>query len=46
MRLRVTIPTVDKERLRARIIEGAEKVESEYDGEEDWVVVSILYIVG
>jgi len=42
MRLRVTIPTADKECLRARILEGAEMVESEDDGEADWVVTLLI----
>ena len=42
MRVRVTIPAADVKRLKVRILEGAEKVESEDEGEEDWMVVSFL----
>ena len=42
MRVRVTMPTADGKRLREKILEGAEKVEDDEMGNEDWEVVSIL----
>ena len=42
MRVRVTVPATDVERLKIRILEGAEKVESEDAGEEDWVAVCLF----
>jgi ribosome maturation protein SDO1 len=42
MRVRVTVPTVDIEQLKKRILEGAEKIENEDTSQEDWVAVSLL----
>lgn len=41
MRVRVTIPTADMARLKTRILESAEKVESEDESDEDWMAVSL-----
>ena len=40
MRVRVTMPTKDGKRLREQILEGAEKVEADETGAEEWEVVS------
>lgn len=40
MRVRVTMPAKVAERLKDRIMEGAEKVEDEDMGEEEWETVS------
>lgn len=40
MRVRITMPTTDSKRLRQRIIDGAEKVEDDETGQEEWEVVS------
>lgn len=42
MRVRVTVPTKDVNRLRERILEGAEQVEGEEAGQTEWEVVSIV----
>jgi ribosome maturation protein Sdo1 len=42
MRVRVTMPTADSKRLREKILEGAEKVEDEETGQEEWEVVRRL----
>ena len=42
MRVRVTIPAADVDRLKTRILESGEKVESEDEGEEGWMAVSHL----
>lgn len=42
MRVRVTIPTKDGKRLREQIIEGAEKVEVDEMGQDEWEVVRIV----
>lgn len=39
MRVRVTMPTKDGKRLREQIVEGAEKVEEDEMGQEEWEVV-------
>jgi ribosome maturation protein SDO1 len=39
MRVRVTMPTKDGKRLREQIIEGAEKVENDEMGQEEWEAV-------
>lgn len=39
MRVKVSIPLTDKERLKEKLLEGAEKVEHESTVEADWVVV-------
>lgn len=50
MRVRVSMPTADGKRLRDKIIEGAEKIEDDETGQEEWEVVrlgisSIYYLV-
>ncbi|SRR5258708_6389057 len=40
MRVRVTMPTKDGKRLKEKMIEGAEKVEDEDWGQDEWEVVS------
>ncbi|KAG5646868.1 hypothetical protein DXG03_001944 [Asterophora parasitica] len=40
MRVRVSMPTADSKRLREKIIEGAEKVEDDETGKDEWEVVS------
>lgn len=40
MRVRVTMPTVDGKRIREQVIEGAEKIEDDEMGQEQWEVVS------
>ncbi|KIJ45074.1 hypothetical protein M422DRAFT_227635 [Sphaerobolus stellatus SS14] len=42
MRVRVTVPTADKERLKPRILEASEKVEGEDDGDEDWMITMLI----
>ncbi|KAG6918696.1 hypothetical protein DXG01_012514 [Tephrocybe rancida] len=42
MRVRVTMPTADSKRLREKIIEGAEKVEDDETGQEDWEVIMLI----
>ncbi|PSR72437.1 hypothetical protein PHLCEN_2v11688 [Hermanssonia centrifuga] len=44
MRVRVTMPVKDGKRLREQIVEGAEKVEGDEMGQEEWEVVSLLYL--
>ena len=39
MRVKVAMPTADSKRLRENIIEGAEKIEDDETGQEEWVVV-------
>jgi ribosome maturation protein SDO1 len=39
MRVKVAVPTADSKRLREKIIEGAEKIEDDETGQEEWVVV-------
>lgn len=39
MRVRVTMPTQDGKRLREKIVEGAEKVEDDEMGQDQWEVV-------
>jgi ribosome maturation protein SDO1 len=41
MRVRVSMPTADGKRLREKIIEGAEKIEDDETGQEEWEVVRI-----
>jgi ribosome maturation protein SDO1 len=45
MRVRVTVPATGVERFKTRILEGAETVENEDAGEEDWVAVSLLHVI-
>lgn len=40
MRVRLTVPVKDAKRLKEKIVEGAEKVEEEDWGQEEWEVVS------
>ena len=40
MHVRVTMPTKDGKRLKEKMIEGAEKVEDEDWGQDEWEVVS------
>ncbi len=42
MRVRVTVPTKDGKRLREQIIEGAEKVEIDEMGQDEWEAVSLF----
>ncbi|KAF8491279.1 Shwachman-Bodian-diamond syndrome protein [Gautieria morchelliformis] len=42
MRVRVTVPAVDIEQLKTRILEGAEKIENEDTGQEDWVATLLI----
>ncbi|GLB36588.1 putative SBDS protein C-terminal domain [Lyophyllum shimeji] len=42
MRVRVTMPTADSKRLREKILEGAEKVEVDETGQEEWEVVMLI----
>ncbi|KNZ78189.1 Ribosome maturation protein sdo1 [Termitomyces sp. J132] len=42
MRVRVTMPTTDSKRLRENITEGAEKVEDDETGQEEWEVVMLI----
>ena len=39
MRVRVTMPTEDGKRLREKVIEGAEKIEDDEMGQQQWEVV-------
>ena len=39
MRVKVVMPTADSQRLREKIIEGAEKIEDDENGQEEWAVV-------
>ena len=41
MRVRVTMPTAVGKRLREKILEGAEKVEDDEMGNEEWEVVRL-----
>lgn len=45
MRVRVTMPTKDGKRLREQIIEGAEKVEDDEMGQDQWEVVRVKHFV-
>ncbi|KAG6837221.1 hypothetical protein H0H93_013089 [Arthromyces matolae] len=42
MRVRVTMPTADSKRLREKIVEGAEKVEDDETGQEEWEVIMLI----
>lgn len=42
MRVRVTMPTKDGKRLREQIIEGAEKVEEDEMGQEEWEAIMLI----
>lgn len=41
MRVRVSMPTADGKRLREKIVEGAEKVEEDEMGQNEWEVVRL-----
>lgn len=43
MRVRVTMPTKDGKRLREQVIEGAEQVEDDDMGQNEWEVVSAVF---
>ena len=43
MRVRVTMPNADGKRLREKILEGAEKVEVDEMGQNEWEVVSVSF---
>jgi len=43
MRVKVTMPTADSKRLREKIVEGAEKVEDDETGQEEWAVVRFFF---
>jgi ribosome maturation protein SDO1 len=45
MRVRVSMPTADGTRLREKVVEGAEKIEDEVTGQEEWEVVCRLDIL-
>jgi len=42
MRVRVTMPTKDGKRLKEKMIEGAEKVEDEDWGQDEWEVIMLI----
>ncbi|RDB29211.1 Ribosome maturation protein SBDS [Hypsizygus marmoreus] len=42
MRVRVSMPTHDSKRLREQIIQGAEKIEDDETGQEEWEVVMLI----
>ena len=42
MRVRVSMPTADGKKLREKIIEGAEKIEDNEMGQNEWEVVSSI----
>lgn len=42
MRVRVSMPTADGKRLRDKVIEGADKVENDEMGQEEWEVVCYI----
>ena len=41
MRVKVTMPSEDGKRIRERILEGAEKVETDAMGDQQWEAVSL-----
>lgn len=41
MRVRVTMPTKEGKRLREQVIEGAEQIEDDDMGQNEWEVVSV-----
>lgn len=43
MRVRVTMPNADGKRLREKILEGAEKVEVDEMGQNEWELVGVHY---
>lgn len=44
MRIKVTVPVIDGQSLREKILEGAEKIEAEETGQENWEVVSLTVL--
>ena len=44
MRVRVTMPTEDGKRLREKVIEGAEKIEDDEMGQQQWEVVRDAFV--
>ncbi|TFK47947.1 Shwachman-Bodian-diamond syndrome protein [Heliocybe sulcata] len=42
MRVRVTMPTADGKRLREKVVDGAEKIEVDETGQEEWEVVMLI----
>jgi len=42
MRVRVSVPSADRDKLRDKIVDGAEKVENEETREVDWEVVMLI----
>jgi len=42
MRIRVTMPNADGKRLRERILEGAEKVEVDEMGQNEWELITLI----
>jgi len=42
MRVRVTMPTADGKRLREKILEGAEKVETDEMAESEWEAIMLI----
>jgi ribosome maturation protein SDO1 len=42
MRVKVIMPTADSQRLREKIVEGAEKIEDDEIGGEEWTVVRLF----
>ncbi|KAG6814420.1 hypothetical protein H0H92_007423 [Tricholoma furcatifolium] len=42
MRVRVSVPTADSKRLREKIIEGAEKIEDDETGQQEWEVTMLI----
>ncbi|KAF9455259.1 ribosome maturation protein, partial [Collybia nuda] len=42
MRVRVSMPTADGKRLREKIVHGAEKIEDDETGQEEWQVVMLI----
>ncbi|KAJ7922934.1 SBDS protein C-terminal domain-containing protein [Mycena leptocephala] len=42
MRIRVTMPTADGKRLREKVLEGAETVEEDEMGQDEWEVIMLI----
>ncbi|TFK40931.1 SBDS protein C-terminal domain-containing protein [Crucibulum laeve] len=42
MRVRVTTPTADGKRLREKITEGAEKIEDDEMGQDEWEIIMLI----
>ncbi|THU90752.1 Shwachman-Bodian-diamond syndrome protein [Dendrothele bispora CBS 962.96] len=42
MRVRVTMPNTDGKRLREKVLEGAEKVEDDEMGKDEWEVIMLI----